>query len=1006
MKKKYLEVTTDNQNNSIINGNSKAELYDINNKKLVLNKINYSDKDKEEQKKNISKKCCDFLINKICQSNKRSKKFYMKGWRDYLEREGNEASDKPFKILTNLFINDEEAIAGLESIRLNPNLVNENKLRNDLEFYIPQLCTFLLFGEMKDIEEFFVFLCKACNLSFFFAHRVHWFLSAMIEASQEKKESIIKILKMINTLFKSENEENKNIINRFYVSNSEPFIKYIKINDLYFLYDTKNIKNHKIINVLEKVNEEKEKLNGNQLDIFNKYNKSKNIIFEYSNKEYKNIIFKDKNISTNNKKNNNKESNIDKNNNINDNDNDNDISNLKNIIKADDFLISISNFELNNPDYSYEEEDDDDYNEDNKEDNKEKIKKPIIDINFASYHSSLNFIDHLCDICNELTKYENDLQRIYLYNKLLEINKKLPCNVYLPFLKESTRNYIICHIPLEGIKIFRTKTRCPIMLTFEMIRIDEVNKANENEDFSFERSSSSTGAKNKNRRLILLNQKINSSYDNNLFYSTDYDLSKPLMINNSTEMEDNNNKKPLKKIKTKNKNKRWYASSNIKLFPFRTKTKFDALNDLEDKDIEEDDKFTVFVSNFLKNSVKANNSLDKIDNTKTIFESLTTRLENEKEDHDNILNSTISGINDKLDITKKLINYENENLKKDEDDKKENTENIPINENKIIENKKKNSLDKIEDEIKPIRINSEEIKNIFGKSFEEKEKELKNKSLFGKLNSYKIFCCIIKTNEDLRQEQFATQLINEFYQIFKLENTGCWLNTYEIISTGKNSGLVEMVNDSLSLDQLKQKTNHISLKDFYINYYGNGNEDSPLYKKAMINFVSSLAGYSLVCYFLQIKDRHNGNILIDKEGHIIHIDFGFLLSNSPGKGLKFENAPFKLSNDMVDCLGGIKGKYFMEFRKLLKKGFLAVHKHRHKIIILVEMMWCGHGKNLNCFEKGQEAIDDLKLRLNPKDEISKKNIVKLVDNLIGQSVDNWRTKWYDIFQYYVQGIFY
>ena len=1007
MKKKYFEVTSENQNNSIINGNSKTDLYDINNKKLALNNINYPGKDNEEQKKKFSKKCCDFLINKICQSNKRSKKFYMKGWRDYLEREGNEASDKPFKILTNLFINDEEAISGLESIRLNPNLVNENKLRNDLEFYIPQLCTFLLFGEMKDIEEFFVFLCKACNLSFFFAHRVHWFLSAMIEASQEKKESIIKILKMINTLFKSESEENKNIINRFYVSNSEPFIKYIKINDLYFLYDTKNIKNHKIINVLEKVNEEKEKLNGNQLDIFNKYNKSKNIIFEYSNKEYKNIIFKDKNISTNNKKNNNKENNIDKNNNINDTDNDNDISNLKNIINADDFLIGISNFELNNPDYSYEEEDDDDYNEDNKEDNKEKIKKPIIDINFASYHSSLNFIDHLCDICNELTKYENDLQRIYLYNKLLEINKKLPCNVYLPFLKESTRNYIICHIPLEGIKIFRTKTRCPIMLTFEMIRIDEVNKANENEDFSFERSSSSTGAKNKNRRLILLNQKINSSYDNNLFYSTDYDLSKPLMINNSTEMEDNNIKKPLKKIKTKNKNKRWYASSNIKLFPFRSKTKFDALNDLEDKDIEEDDKFTVFVSNFLKNSVKANKSLDKIDNTKTIFESLTTRLENEKEDHDNnILNSTISGINDKLDITKKLINYENDNLKKDEDDKNENTENILIKENKSIENKKKKSLDKIEDEIKPIRINSEEIKNIFGKSFEEKEKELKNKSLFGKLNSYKIFCCIIKTNEDLRQEQFATQLINEFYQIFKLENTGCWLNTYEIISTGKNSGLVEMVNDSLSLDQLKQKTNHISLKDFYINYYGNGNVDSPLYKKAMINFVSSLAGYSLVCYFLQIKDRHNGNILIDKEGHIIHIDFGFLLSNSPGKGLKFENAPFKLSNDMVDCLGGIKGKYFMEFRKLLKKGFLAVHKHRHKIIILVEMMWCGHGKNLNCFEKGQEAIDDLKLRLNPKDEISKKNIVKLVDNLIGQSVDNWRTKWYDIFQYYVQGIFY
>ena len=56
--------------------------------------------------------------------------------------------------------------------------------------------------------------------------------------------------------------------------------------------------------------------------------------------------------------------------------------------------------------------------------------------------------------------------------------------------------------------------------------------------------------------------------------------------------------------------------------------------------------------------------------------------------------------------------------------------------------------------------------------------------------------------------------------------------------------------------------------------------------------------------FFQIKDRHNGNILIDNKGHLIHIDFGFLLSNAPGKGLKFETAPFKLIRDMVDCLGG------------------------------------------------------------------------------------------------------
>ena len=303
-------------------------------------------------------------------------------------------------------------------------------------------------------------------------------------------------------------------------------------------------------------------------------------------------------------------------------------------------------------------------------------------------------------------------------------------------------------------------------------------------------------------------------------------------------------------------------------------------------------------------------------------------------------------------------------------------------------------------------VNQEYFDRIFGETIEEKENKLKKKSIFGKIKTHKIFRCIFKTHEDLRQEQFATQLINEFYQIFKLENTGCWLNTYEIISTGNNSGLVEMVDNSLSLDQLKQKTNHISLKNFYIKFFGKGSEESSAYKKAMDNYVASLAGYSLVCYFLQIKDRHNGNILIDNEGHLIHIDFGFLLSNAPGKGLKFENAPFKLSRDMVDCLGGVDGKYFGEFRKLLKKGFLAVNKHRAKIIILVEMMWCGHGKKLDCFEKGQEAINELKSRLNPKEGGHKIDVIKFVDTLIGQSVHNWRTKWYDIFQYYVQGIFY
>ena len=64
--------------------------------------------------------------------------------------------------------------------------------------------------------------------------------------------------------------------------------------------------------------------------------------------------------------------------------------------------------------------------------------------------------------------------------------------------------------------------------------------------------------------------------------------------------------------------------------------------------------------------------------------------------------------------------------------------------------------------------------------------------------------------------------------------------------------------------------------------------------------------------------------MIDNEGHIIHIDYGFLLSNAPGKGLKFEKVPFKLTPEFVNVLRGTRGKKFMLFRNLMKLGFMAL----------------------------------------------------------------------------------
>ena len=97
-------------------------------------------------------------------------------------------------------------------------------------------------------------------------------------------------------------------------------------------------------------------------------------------------------------------------------------------------------------------------------------------------------------------------------------------------------------------------------------------------------------------------------------------------------------------------------------------------------------------------------------------------------------------------------------------------------------------------------------------------------------------------------------------------------------------------------------------------------QGTPGCEQAQRNFAESVAAYSIVCYLLQIKDRHNGNILMDDEGHLIHIDFGFMLSNSPG-GVNFEAAPFKLTRELLEVLDsnaeGQASEMFDYFKVLL-----------------------------------------------------------------------------------------
>ena len=72
---------------------------------LEDNEIEEQDVD-EFKDKSCCSKCCFYLCCCCCcHSREKGKGFYQKGWRNYLVKEGNESSDVPFRILTNLFFN-------------------------------------------------------------------------------------------------------------------------------------------------------------------------------------------------------------------------------------------------------------------------------------------------------------------------------------------------------------------------------------------------------------------------------------------------------------------------------------------------------------------------------------------------------------------------------------------------------------------------------------------------------------------------------------------------------------------------------------------------------------------------------------------------------------------------------------------------------------------------------------------------------------------------------------
>ena len=90
----------------------------------------------------------------------------------------------------------------------------------------------------------------------------------------------------------------------------------------------------------------------------------------------------------------------------------------------------------------------------------------------------------------------------------------------------------------------------------------------------------------------------------------------------------------------------------------------------------------------------------------------------------------------------------------------------------------------------------------------------------------------MKANDDLRQEVLAMQLMKRMKRIFEEANLSIYLRPYEIFVTSSNSGMIEFIPDTISLDGLKKKfprkpnSRPWTLRTFFEKYYVNNFEEA------------------------------------------------------------------------------------------------------------------------------------------------------------------------------------
>ena len=108
--------------------------------------------------------------------------------------------------------------------RVNPDFTNF--VRNDLEFFIPEISSFYLRGKYEEQQSLLNLLTSASGISFFFSHRLYFFFKSVIstDGSKDVKSEWLAAIQEIQEMCEVQNSADWML----YLANSKDLIVHIK----------------------------------------------------------------------------------------------------------------------------------------------------------------------------------------------------------------------------------------------------------------------------------------------------------------------------------------------------------------------------------------------------------------------------------------------------------------------------------------------------------------------------------------------------------------------------------------------------------------------------------------------------------------------------------------------------------------------------------------------------------------------------------------------------------